>query len=88
MTFLAIGLLDPFSVLRMSNILFKAAVLQEHKEKLRIIGDVKLPKLKVGQVLVKLAYSGVCHSQIMEIDGLRGEDKYLPHFLVGLKDQV
>ena len=81
MTFLAIGLLDPFSVLRMSNILFKAAVLQKQKEKLRIIGDVKLPKLKVGQVLVKLAYSGVCHSQIMEIDGLRGEDKYLPHFL-------
>ena len=81
MTFLEIGLLDPFSVLKMSSILFKAAVLKKQKEKLRLINDLKPPKLKAGQVLVKLAYSGVCHSQIMEIDGLRGEDSYLPHLL-------
>jgi len=65
----------------MSNILFKAAVLKKQKEKLSIIKNIELPELKHGQVLVKLAYSGVCHSQIMEIDGHRGEDKYLPHFL-------
>ena len=65
----------------MSDIFFKAAVLKKQKEKLSIINNVEPPELKHGQVLVKLAYSGVCHSQIMEIDGLRGEDKYLPHFL-------
>lgn len=65
----------------MSDIFFKAAVLKKQKEKLSIINNVEPPELKHGQVLVKLAYSGVCHSQIMEIEGLRGEDKYLPHFL-------
>lgn len=43
--------------------------------------DVQMPKLNRGQVLVKLAYSGVCHSQLQEARGGRGEDKYLPHFL-------
>lgn len=65
----------------MPNISFKAAVLKKQKDKLKIITNIKPPRLKKGQVLVKLAYSGVCHSQIMEIDGLRGEDKYLPHLL-------
>jgi S-(hydroxymethyl)glutathione dehydrogenase/alcohol dehydrogenase len=65
----------------MSNISFKAAVLEQHKKPLKITPDIKVPPLKNGQILVKLAYSGVCHSQIMEIDGLRGEDKYLPHLL-------
>ncbi len=31
--------------------------------------------------MVDIAYSGVCHSQLNEIKGLRGEDKYLPHTL-------
>lgn len=65
----------------MSNISFKAAILEQHKKPLKISPDIKIPPLKNGQILVKLAYSGVCHSQIMEIDGLRGEDKYLPHLL-------
>jgi len=34
-----------------------------------------------GQVLVKLAFSGVCHSQLMEVRGRRGPDAYLPHLL-------
>jgi S-(hydroxymethyl)glutathione dehydrogenase/alcohol dehydrogenase len=34
-----------------------------------------------GQVLVKLAFSGVCHSQLMEVRGRRGPDAYLPHML-------
>lgn len=65
----------------MNDISFKAAILEQHKEPLKITPDIKIPPLKNGQILVKLAYSGVCHSQIMEIDGLRGEDKYLPHLL-------
>jgi len=32
-------------------------------------------------VLVKIAYSGICHSQLNEIRGLKGEDKFLPHVL-------
>jgi S-(hydroxymethyl)glutathione dehydrogenase/alcohol dehydrogenase len=60
---------------------FKAAVLVEQKKDLDIIKNIEIPNLKKGQVLVKLAFSGVCHSQIMEIEGLRGEDKYIPHLL-------
>ena len=31
--------------------------------------------------MVKLAYSGVCRSQLMEVRGLRGKDAFLPHLL-------
>ena len=63
------------------NINFKAAVLTEQQKPLELLTNVQVPILKEGQILVKLAYSGVCHSQIMEIDGHRGEDKFLPHLL-------
>jgi len=43
--------------------------------------DLKIPDLKPGQALVKVAYSGVCHTQILEIDGKKGIDKFLPHTL-------
>ncbi len=59
----------------------KAAVLEKNKKKLSIINNVILPKLRKGQLLVKLKYSGICHSQIMEIDGKRGKDKWLPHLM-------
>lgn len=59
---------------------FKAAVL-ENLGKPLIIKELKIPKLEFGQVLVKLKYSGVCRSQLMEVQGLRGKDKYLPHLL-------
>ena len=65
----------------MKDIDFKAAILENHDGNLNIFKKIKIPDLDRGQVLVKLAYSGVCHSQIMEIDGLRGEDKFLPHML-------
>ena len=57
----------------------KAAVLYGIN-KLRI-EELEIPQLKPGQVLVKIAYSGVCHSQLNEIKGLKGEDKFLPHML-------
>jgi len=57
-----------------------AAVLFKSKSELKII-DLQIPKLKKGQVLVKLSYSGICRSQIMEISGKRGKDKWLPHML-------
>jgi S-(hydroxymethyl)glutathione dehydrogenase / alcohol dehydrogenase len=59
----------------------KAAVLVETKAPLRIL-EVTMPEaLAVGQVLVKIHFSGVCGSQLGEIDGAKGVDNYLPHLL-------
>lgn len=59
----------------------KAAVLTELKAPLSII-ELTMPEaLAVGQVLVKIHFSGICGSQLGEIDGAKGEDKYLPHLL-------
>ena len=59
---------------------FKAAILTEIKKPLEIV-DLEVPKLKSGQVLVKIFYSSVCGSQLNEINGLKGEDKFVPHTL-------
>ena len=59
----------------------KAAILVKHNEPLQIIDDIEIPALKRGQVLVKIFYTGICHSQLMEINGLRGDDPWLPHML-------
>ncbi|MCX7121815.1 MAG: zinc-binding dehydrogenase [Gammaproteobacteria bacterium] len=59
----------------------RAAVLIKQNEPLAILNNVLIPKPKRGQVLVKIAFAGLCHSQLMEIDGKRGDDKYLPHLL-------
>ena len=60
---------------------FKAAVLFKQKSKLKIV-ELDFPKfLDYGQVLVKIIYSGICGSQIGEIDGVKGKDKFLPHCL-------
>ena len=59
----------------------KAAILAELNQPL-VIDQVELPSvLEVGQVLVKVHCSGICGSQLGEIDGAKGEDKYLPHLL-------
>ncbi|MBL08993.1 MAG: dehydrogenase [Acidiferrobacteraceae bacterium] len=58
-----------------------AAILVEQNKPL-VIDRVELPqKIEVGQVLVKIDCSGICGSQLGEIDGVKGEDKYLPHLL-------
>ena len=59
----------------------KAAVLYKTGQPLVVEDDIEIPKLHMGQVLVKIAYSGVCRSQLMEVQGKRGEDRYLPHLL-------
>ena len=48
-----------------------AAVLYKTRSKLKVVNDLLLPELKKGQVLVKMFYSGLCHSQLMEINGER-----------------
>ena len=37
--------------------------------------------IKPGQVLVEIAFSGACGSQVNEAMGLKGEDRWLPHCL-------
>jgi S-(hydroxymethyl)glutathione dehydrogenase/alcohol dehydrogenase len=57
-----------------------AAILVELDKPLELV-DLDMPALKPGQVLVEVAYSGVCHTQVLEARGHRGEDKFLPHCL-------
>ena len=58
----------------------KAAILIKQNKPL-VIADIEIPKLVHGQVLVKIMSSGICGSQLGEIDGVKGPDKYLPHLL-------
>lgn len=57
-----------------------AAVLVELGHALEL-ADLNIPALKPGQTLIEVAYSGVCHTQVGEARGHRGEDKFLPHCL-------
>ncbi len=59
---------------------FKAAILVETDHPLEVDYISSRP-LSRGQVLVKIAKSGICGSQLFEISGQRGPDKYLPHLL-------
>lgn len=45
------------------------------------LARIEIPALKPGQVLVEIAYSGACGTQVMEWRGDKGEDKWLPHCL-------
>ena len=57
-----------------------ALVLEEFGRPL-VLADLIIPRLTHGQVLVKILYSGICRSQLMEIAGERGTDPWLPHLL-------
>ena len=58
-----------------------AAILVENGKPLAV-AEVELPQqLEYGQVLVRVHASGICGSQIGEIDGVKGPDKFLPHLL-------
>lgn len=59
----------------------KAAMLVESHQPL-VVDEIELPdKLDFGQVFVRVHYSGICASQIHEIEAAKGPDKYLPHLL-------
>lgn len=58
----------------------KAAVLYKLNSPL-VIEELEIPQIQPGQVLVNIKSSGICRSQINEINGLKGDDKYLPHLL-------
>ena len=59
----------------------RAAILVEQHRPL-VVDEVELPaSLDVGQVLVRVIVSGICGSQVGEIDGVKGPDRHLPHLL-------
>jgi len=59
----------------------RAAVLTAQGRPLGV-ETVGLPEtLHFGQVLVRVHFSGICGSQLGEIDGVKGPDAYLPHLL-------
>lgn len=58
----------------------RAAVLVETGKPLEI-RNLTIPELAAGQVLVEVQYAGVCHTQLHEIRGNRGPDRFLPHTL-------
>ncbi len=57
-----------------------AAILVQQKAALAL-EEVEIPRLSLGQVLVKVLSSGICGSQLGEIDGVKGPDRFLPHLL-------
>ena len=59
----------------------KAAVLYKTGEPLVVEDGIEIPDLQPGQVLVKVEYSGICRSQLMEALGNRGPDPHLPHLM-------
>ncbi len=58
----------------------EAAILVETGKPLELV-ELETPALNPGQVLVEIAYSGACGTQVMEWRGDKGEDKWLPHCL-------
>lgn len=56
----------------------EAAILTELGKPLTL-AVLSIPALKPGQALVEIAFSGVCHTQLLEARGHRGKDPYLPH---------
>ena len=57
-----------------------AAILVEQNQPL-VLDDVEIPALRYGQVLVRVTCTGVCGSQLGEISGVKGPDRFLPHLL-------
>ena len=67
---------------------FKAAVLIKQKQSLKIM-DIKMPTyLDEHQVLVKIIYTGICGSQIGEIDGVKSTGITISHIFWAMKVQL
>lgn len=58
----------------------RAAVLVELNKPL-LLADVDLTDLSTGQVLVRVLVSGICGSQLHDINGNKGNGKFLPHLI-------
>jgi len=62
------------------EIKIKAAVLEKLNSPLTI-RDLEITELKIGQVLIRVLVSGICGSQLQEIRGFKGNEKFLPHLM-------
>ena len=75
----------------MSNKLDTKAAVLIKKRIIKLI-NINLKKPKKGQALVKILYSGICASQHMEFNFLRGPDRWIPHMLghegVGIVEEI
>jgi S-(hydroxymethyl)glutathione dehydrogenase / alcohol dehydrogenase len=58
----------------------KAAILERLRAPL-VLDEIEIPALQCGQVLVQIHRTSICGAQLGEIDGRKGEDKFLPHLL-------
>lgn len=58
----------------------KFAILKKIKKPL-VIQNLQIPKPSENQLLVKIKYSYICGTQLNEIYGNKGHDKFLPHAL-------
>ena len=59
----------------------QAAILVAQQKPL-VVDIIELPSdLKAGHVLVEVQCSGICGSQLGEIDGVKGPDRFLPHLM-------
>lgn len=55
-----------------------SAVLTKQKQRVSLY-ELEIPEIPPGYVLLKMMYSGICHTQLNEISGILGKDKFLPH---------
>ena len=46
-----------------------------------VFQNLQIPKPNDHQLLVKVKYTYICGTQLNEINGMKGNDKYLPHVL-------
>ena len=58
----------------------RAAILRQLNAPLSV-EPVAVPAPGPGQAIVRIKASGICHTQLSEARGRRGEDKFLPHLL-------
>ncbi len=58
----------------------EAAILVQTGQPL-VLATLETPPLKSGQVLVEIAFSGACGTQVAEWRGRKGEDRWVPHCL-------
>ena len=58
----------------------RAAILVEQNAPLEL-DEVEIPALNYGQVLVEMEVTRICGSQLGEIAGVKGPDRWLPHLL-------
>mgnify|MGYP001472834462 CR=1 FL=1 len=54
-----------------------AAILNKQRKNL-ILLNLEYPNVPTNYVLVKMKFSGICHTQLNEISGILGKDRFIP----------